>query len=132
MLGRDFSYYEQKETDYTLQLRQLLTELPPYAKDYFCAAEQNTSAKTRIFYAYDLQVFFRFMIDKNPALSGRDMNEITLKDIDLLTGSDIEEYQEYLKYYESGNGEQRNGHPALQERCLRLGAFWTIFTKKNC
>lgn len=57
MPGRNFSYHEQKETDYTLQLRQLLAELPPYAKDYFRAAEQKTGAKTRLSYAYDLQVF---------------------------------------------------------------------------
>lgn len=128
MPGRDFSYHEQKETDYTLQL---LTELPPYAKDYFRAAEQKTSAKTRISYAYDLQVFFRFLIDKNPALSGRDMNEITLKDVDLLTGSDIEEYQEYLKYYESGNGEQRNGASSIARKMSSLRSFLDYFYKKE-
>lgn len=58
MSGKNTTYHEQKEIDYTLQLRQLLTELPPYAKDYFRAVEQKTSAKTRISYAYDLQVFF--------------------------------------------------------------------------
>lgn len=64
MSGKNITYHEQKETDYTLQLRQLLTELPPYAKDYFRAVEQKTSAKTRISYAYDLQVFFRFLMEK--------------------------------------------------------------------
>ena len=45
MSGRSFSYHEQKETDYTLQLRQLLAELPPYAKDYFRAAEQKQAQR---------------------------------------------------------------------------------------
>ncbi len=45
MPGRNFSYHEQKETDYTLQL---LTELPLYAKDYFRAAEQNTSLPEKL------------------------------------------------------------------------------------
>lgn len=107
MSNKNPTYHEQKETNYILQLRQLLTELPPYAKDYFRAVEQKTSAKTRVSYAYDLQVFFRFLLEKNPALSDRDMKEITLNDINLLASSDIEKYQEYLKYYEAQNGEQK-------------------------
>ena len=71
MPGRNTTYHEQKETKYTLLLRQLLTELPPYARDYFRAVEQKTSAKTRVSYAYDLQVFFRFLLEKNPALSDK-------------------------------------------------------------
>ena len=75
MSGRNFTYHEQKETDYTLQLRQLLTELPPYVKDYFRAIEPKTSAKTRISYAYDLQVFFRFLTEVNPVLSDRNLSD---------------------------------------------------------
>jgi site-specific recombinase XerD len=131
MPGRNFSYHEQKETDYTLRLRQLLAELPPYAKDYFRAAEQKTGAKTRLSYAYDLQVFFRFLIEKNPALSGKDINEITLADIDMLASNDIEEYQEYLKYYESGNGEQRNGASSIARKMSSLRSFLDYYYKKE-
>lgn len=131
MPGRNLSYHEQKDTDYILQLRQLLTELPPYARDYFRAAEQKTSAKTRISYAYDLQVFFRFLMEKNPALSEKSMNEITLEEINLLTGSDIEEYQEYLKYYESENGEQRNGASSIARKMSSLRSFLDYFYKKE-
>lgn len=131
MSGRNFSYHEQKETDYTLQLRQLLAELPPYVKDYFRAAEQKTGAKTRLSYAYDLQVFFRFLLEKNPALSGKDISEITLTDIDMLASNDIEEYQEYLKYYESGNGEQRNGASSIARKMSSLRSFLDYYYKKE-
>ncbi len=131
MPGRNFSYHEQKETDYTLQLRQLLAELPPYAKDYFRAAEQKTGAKTRLSYAYDLQVFFRFLLEKNPVLSGKDISEITLTDIDMLASNDIEEYQEYLKYYESGNGEQRNGASSIARKMSSLRSFLDYYYKKE-
>ena len=113
MSGKNTTYHEQRETSYTLQLRQFLTELPSYARDYFRAAEQKTSAKTRVSYAYDLLVFFRFLIEKNPKLSSKGINGITLGDIDLLASSDIEEYQEYLKYYEAENGEQKNGASSI-------------------
>jgi integrase/recombinase XerC len=131
MSGRNFTYHEQKNTDYTLQLRQLLIELPPYAKDYFRAVEQKTSAKTRISYAYDLQVFFRFLMEKNPTLSGKNMREVTLEDINLLASSDIEEYQEYLKYYESENGEQKNGASSIARKMSSLRSFLDYFYKKE-
>ena len=131
MPSRNPTYHEQRETSYTLQLRQLLTELPPYARDYFRAAEQKTSAKTRVSYAYDLLVFFRFLIEKNPELSSKGINGITLGDIDLLTSGDIEEYQEYLKYYKAENGEQKNGAPSIARKMSSLRSFLDYFYKKE-
>lgn len=131
MSGRGSTYHQQKETKYTLQLRQILAELPPYAKDYFRAVEQKTSAKTRISYAYDLQVFFRFLLEKNPALSNKSVKEISLRDMDCLASSDIEEYQEYLKYYEAENGEQKNGASSIARKMSSLRSFLDYFYKKE-
>ncbi len=131
MPKRNLTYHEQKEADYTLQLRQLLSEMPPYAKDYFRAVEQKTSAKTRVSYAYDLQVFFHFLLEMNPTLSDKSMKEITLKDIDMLASNDIEEYQEYLKYYEAENGEQKNGASSIARKISSLRSFFDYFYKKE-
>lgn len=71
-------------------------------------------------------------MEKNPALSDRNMNEITLEDINLLVSDDIEEYQEYLKYYESENGEQKNGASSIARKMSSLRSFWIIFIRKKC
>ncbi|MDE6053494.1 MAG: tyrosine-type recombinase/integrase [Lachnospiraceae bacterium] len=131
MPKRNLTYHEQKEADYTLQLRQLLSEMPPYAKDYFRAVEQKTSAKTRVSYAYDLQVFFHFLLEVNPTLFDKSMKEISLKDIDMLASNDIEEYQEYLKYYEAENGEQKNGASSIARKISSLRSFFDYFYKKE-
>lgn len=131
MASRNHTYHEQKETGYILQLRGLLAELPPYARDYFRALEQKSSAKTRISYAYDLQVFLRFLKEKNPALTDRDIKAVTLKDLDCLTSVDIEEYQEYLKYYESQTGEQKNGASSIARKMSSLRSFLDYFYKKE-
>ena len=57
------TYYEQLYIDNTLRLREILSTLPPFVKDYFRAIEPSTSSKTRISYAYDLRVFFNFLIE---------------------------------------------------------------------
>mgnify|MGYP003289396043 CR=1 FL=1 len=49
------TYHEQTFIDDTLRLREILTTLPAFAKDYFRAMEPTTSAKTRISYAYDIR-----------------------------------------------------------------------------
>lgn len=114
-----------------LQLRGLLEDLPPYARDYFRAIEQKSSAKTRISYAYDFQVFLRFLIEKNPALKNKTMRDITFDDLNALTALDIEEYQEYLKYYESENGEQKNGANSIARKMSSLRSMFDYFFKKE-
>ena len=54
------SYHEEIDKENVLKLRQLLQELPPYCKDFFRGIEPRTSSRTRIAYAYDLGVFYRF------------------------------------------------------------------------
>ena len=56
------SYYKQTQIDQTIRLREVLKTLHPFAKDYFRAIEPRSSAKTRINYAYDIRVFFRYLI----------------------------------------------------------------------
>ena len=131
MAGRNRTYHEKRETEYVLQLRKLLEELPPYTTDYFRALEQKSSAKTRISYAYDFQVFLRFLIEKNPALTDKSIREITLNDLNNLTALDIEEYQEYLKYYESENGEQKNGANSIARKMSSLRSMFDYFFKKE-
>lgn len=59
------------------------------------------------------------------------MRDITLGDLDCLTSIDIEEYQEYLKYYESDNGEQRNGASSIARKMSSLRSFLDYYYKKE-
>ena len=69
MKKKNLTYHEQTEISYTERLRILLKDMPPYVKDYFRSVEGKTrSAKTRISYAYDLQVFFNYLLNRNPSL----------------------------------------------------------------
>lgn len=131
MEKKNISYHDEKEIEYTKRLRELLTELPPYAKDYFRAIENTSSPRTRVSYAYDLQVFFHFMLEENPSLSNKTMRDITLDDINQLASSDIEEYQEYLKYYKSENGDQKNRPVSIARKLSSLRSFLNYYYKKE-
>ena len=93
------TYYEQSYIDNTLRLREVLKTLPPFVKDYFRAIEPTTSAKTRISYAYDLRVFFNYLIENNPIYRNYSTDEFTVQDLENLEAIDIEEYLDYLKVY---------------------------------
>ena len=109
------TYHEQTYIDNTLRLREILKTLPPFAKDYFRAVEPTTSARTRISYAYDIRVFFHFLMENNPVYKNYTIEQFEVHDLERLEPVDIEEYQEYLKVYKND-----------EERCLRFVAFMDI------
>ena len=77
LMAKDIkTYYEQLYIDNTLRLREILSTLPSFVRDYFRAIEPATSSKTRISYAYDLRVFFNFLIENNPVLN-REKKRVT-------------------------------------------------------
>ena len=58
-------YSEQVNIDNALKLRELLKQMPWFAADYFRAIEPTTESRTRIAYAYDMIVFFKFLKENN-------------------------------------------------------------------
>ena len=93
-MAKPMTYREQEKIENTVKLREFLQELPPYVKDYFRAKEPTTSDKTRLSYAYDLRVFFRFLQETNPALMSKPMADISIQDLSSLQPVDFEEFQE--------------------------------------
>lgn len=100
------TYYEQLYIDNTLRLREILSTLPSFVREYFRAIEPHTSSKTRISYAYDLRVFFNFLIEKNPQFGEYTTSQFTLDNLEHIVASDIEEYLDYLKVYTSPEDKQ--------------------------
>ena len=130
MSGNTKTYQEQVYIDYTLRLREILNMLPPFAKDYFRAIEPRTSAKTRISYAYDIRVFFRFLIENNPVYHDYTMDQFRPNDLDKIDPMDIEEYMEYLKVYK--NDEERqivNSEVGLARKMSALRSFYLYYYK---
>lgn len=125
------TYHEQAYIDNTLRLRDILNTMPAFAKDYFRAIEPTTSAKTRISYAYDIRVFFRFLIDNNPVYKNYTMNQFQIKDLEFIEPVDIEEYQEYLKVYQNDDKRITNKERGLARKMSALRSFFGYFFKRQ-
>lgn len=126
------TYHEQAYIDNTLRLREILKTMPPFAKDYFRAIEPKSSAKTRISYAYDIRIFFHFLMENNPVYKNYTMDQFTVKDLERIEPVDIEEYQEYLKVYKGTDDKQiTNTEKGLARKMSALRSFYAYFFKRK-
>ena len=115
-----------------MRLREFLSELPPYVKEYFRAKETTTSDKTRLSYAYDLRVFFRFLQETNPTLHDKALSEISIKDLSMLKPVDFEEFEEYLKAYKTpDNRTETNSRTGIARKMSCLRSFYDYLCKRE-
>ena len=128
----NISYSEETDKKNIQKLRTLLLELPPYCKDFFRGIEPNTQSRTRIAYAYDLNVFFTFLMNSNPsAQKFGEIKNIPIEFLDQLQPVDIEEYMEYLKYRDEDGKEIFNKDEGILRKISSLRSFYNYFYRTS-
>lgn len=130
-MDKRVTYHEQTDIDNTIKLREVLKTLPPFCRDYFRAVEPTTTTKTRISYAYDIRIFFQFLLEENPAFKNYTMQDFSVDVLDQVQALDIEEYQEYLKVYKSGDKTETNGERGLKRKISALRSFYAYYFKRE-
>lgn len=126
------TYHAQTDQENTLKLREVLKSLPPFAADYFRAAANTKAASTRIKYAYDIRIFFQFLVSENPLFRNMSVEELDLPVLDQVTALDIEEYMEYLKAYQDPSGQYvTNGEKGLKRKISALRSFYSYYYKQE-
>lgn len=131
-MSAPLSYHQQKDNDNVKHLRQLIKALPPFCSDFFRGIEPRTSSRTRIAYAYDLRVFFDFLVKENPQVSKLGFNGITLNHLDQLRVVDLEEYMEYLKYrFNDRNQEVTNKERGIMRKISSLKSFYNYYYRNE-
>ena len=131
-MSATLSYHQQKDIENVKHLRQLVKELPRFCGDFFRGIEPRTSSRTRIAYAYDLRVFFDFLVKENPVISKLHIQDITLEHLDSLRVVDIEEYMEYLKYrFNDKNQEVTNKERGIMRKISSLKSFYNYYYRNE-
>ena len=125
------TYHDQTNVENTLKLREVLKTLPDFARDYFRAIDATTSSRTRISYAYDIRIFFEFLLNENPAFRGKDMHDLTVDVLDQVKAVDLEEYEEYLKVYKNGEKLETNGERGLKRKISALRSFYAYYYRRE-
>lgn len=91
------NYYATRNIHDIDRTAELLEELPSFCEDYFIGIESRTSPQTRLKYAYDLRIFFDFLVHKK--FRNLDVLDLTLNELNQVTHYDIELFVSYLSHY---------------------------------
>ena len=130
-MDKKVTYHEQTDVENTLRLRDVLKTLPPFCRDFFRAIEPRTTTKTRISYAYDIRIFFQFLLEQNPTFRDWSIDAFTVDVLDQITAVDLEEYEEYLKVYQAGDKTETNGERGLKRKMSSLRSFYAYYFKRE-
>lgn len=128
---KEKAYHEDVNIKNELHLRELIRTLPPYCKQFFIGIEPNTSSRTRIAYAYDLNCFFDYLHKNNPICKKMEIREFPLSLLDSITPLDIEEYLYHLKVYEKDGKAHTNEERGLKRKLASLRTFYNYFFKNE-
>ncbi|MDF2539108.1 MAG: hypothetical protein K0S76_2129 [Herbinix sp.] len=127
----EHTYHDQVNIDNAVKLRSLLERLPDFCRYFFRGIEPTTSSRTRIAYAYDLRIFFEFLVQTNPSLKNTPITELKVEVLDQIKSVDLEEYLEYLTYYKSEENERINTENGKKRKLVSLRSFYSYYFKKE-
>ena len=132
------NYHEDIKIKETLRLREIIDILPDFVFDFFRGIEMTTSTKTRIGYGYDLRIFFEYATEYITHIKGKDIKDITLKDLEEISPREFEKYLEYLTYYEKPHPSKEGKLIAYQNtsqgkarKLASLRTFYEYFYKRE-
>lgn len=127
----EITYHEQNKINATLKLRELQKGLPAFLSDYFRGIEYINAPRTRIAYAIDLKTFFEFLHENNSSCKNLDIHDFPFSILSSLKSFDIEEYLDYLKYYEKEGKKYTNDERAIKRKLSALRSMYNYFHKNK-
>ena len=126
------TYFVERNIKTNQKIKQFQKKLPQCSQEYLLGIENSSSALSRLGYCYDMLSFFEYLVKEVPYFEGKQITEITYKDLDQITDTDVEHYLSYLNSFEGKDGKICSNSEKTKARkfaCLR--AMFKFFFKKN-
>ena len=128
-MAKTKDYYLERDKKNLNRIYALLEELPPFAEDYFRGIEQRTSVETRLKYAYDLRIFFDFLVKTR--YRRKDVLDLTLDDLGAVTETDIEIFLSRLSLYTFNGKDLRCNERAKARKLSAVRAMFKYFFNRG-
>lgn len=110
------------------KLRELLATLPSFCKMYFRGMNDTISSRTKIAYAYDLRVFFEYIMKVKKLEEKYSIQDIPMSILDQIKREDIEDYLEYLALYKNQEeNEVMNEERGKKRKLASLRSFYNFY-----
>lgn len=132
------TYHENLKNQETLRLREIQKELPSFLAEFFRGIAQTTSTKTRLGYAYDLRIFFRYLFEEHRTLGGIEPSKLVVENLNEITSDDIDCFMEYLSYYirpdyehPESSAELHNDEKGKSRKLAAVRSMYKYFYRKR-
>lgn len=116
-------YIEERNKKTLELLDEHKKHLPGFCNRFFLGLSQTTQPLTRLNYAYDLGVFFRFLSTEIETFIGKKPSQYDVEDLDRVVTMDIELYAEWVA--------RHNGARAVMRKLSCLRSFFAYYFKKG-
>ncbi|MBS7262999.1 MAG: tyrosine-type recombinase/integrase [Eubacteriales bacterium] len=126
MINEAKDYFTQRENEKLLNTREIVNTMPKFVREFFLYLGDKTLSLTRLNYAYDLRLFFHYLITERHAdFPYDDIAELTIADMQRISAFDIEEFIHYLDIYETADDRTITNHEA--GKCRKLSSLRSFF-----
>ena len=78
----NMNYHDRKNAENMVKLREIMTTLPHFCREFFLGIKDTTSTRTRLAYAYDLRMFFEYLHDNHPRFKNTEITEFEVEWLD--------------------------------------------------
>ena len=129
------NYHDELNKQNIRKLREIITTLPPFCKQFFKGVDNIYGSRTKIAYAYDLRIFFDFLHQNHPYGKTMDILEYPLDILDKVKREDIEDYMEYLSLYsketDDFESDITNEERGKSRKLASLRSFYNYFFRNE-
>ncbi len=120
-------YYSDRREKTDIKTESLIADLPYFCSEFFYGISNNTTALTRLNYAYDLRIFFDF-IAQIKKIYEKDMQISILDEIQAI---DIERFLNYLSHYKFNGKEESCDERGKARKLSSVRALYKYFFNRD-
>lgn len=126
-MEKQINYHDEVNKKNILRLRELQASLPPFVNKFFHGIEERTSTRTRVAYAYDLRVFFEWIVENCSIFHAKEITELKMEMLDQISREDIQDYLSYCTLYEKNGKEYTNDERGKARKLASLKSFYNFY-----
>lgn len=122
------NYHDELAKKNVEKLRELTATLPSFCRMYFRGMNDTISSRTKIAYAYDLRLFFEYIMKAKSLHEKFSMQDLPMAVLDQIKREDIEDYLEYLSLYKNQDEEEvMNDERGKNRKLASLRSFYNFY-----
>lgn len=133
-MAKEINYHDHQYQKNLERLRSILKDLPPLCGEFFRGIEHTSSILTRLNYAYDLRLFFNYLVKYIDVFKDISVQQFTFEHLDQIEVTHFELFLEHISFYSHPNKTElklKNQESGKARKLSSLRSFFTYFYKKE-